>query len=418
MASDVQNAINLHLEKSLAGLFMHASECITPPSVRLAHSTHLAYRYSHTKRNNLDIGDVVFSIGPYFNDLRDSLYNELTQLLKCYWVGLNPLSGMNAVNSIIQALVKKDDMVFAVAPEDGGHPSVKGIVLSCGGTVERIPFQSNMQIDWVAMYEKIRKCNPRLIMLNISDSLLIDHMPDNPKKLNDTILCVDISHYLSLYLTEKIDNLFERGANILVTSTHKSFPGPHKGLIAANDKNLSEFLSKELSLFISSDHSHHLLAFWVALKEFKEYGNNFVAQVIRNHTALGDALVNEGFSVITTDHDYGQTHQLWVAFESKEVAIKSFLLLEEIGIYVNCKKLSFNNGWGIRIGVQEVTILGLKESEMYSIAKIIGNRLFDRKSNVECIDDVFIIIKKINPLWKHNSKWQNWLQNLNRELYD
>jgi glycine/serine hydroxymethyltransferase len=410
---DIKKDIDEHIKNSLDGLYLHASECIVPPSVQLAHLTHLTYRYSHTKRDNLNLGDTAFSNALQFNQLRDELQKEFSTLLKANWVSLNNLSGMNAVTSMIQAIVKKDDVVFIVSPLHGGHPSVKGIINSCEATTEWIPFLENMMIDWQQLEEKVHELNPKLILLNISDSLLVNHLPDRKINLGQTLLCVDISHYLSMYILNKTDELFEKGADILLGSTHKSFPGPHKGFIALKDSKLIEHMQEQLSYYVSSDHSHHLLALWVSLKEFEYFGKKFIEQSQKNLNALGEGLLKNGLNPIKANNNFGDTHQLWVKFKDEETAKKSFLKLEEIGLYVNYKLLAFNLGWGFRIGIQEVTILGFKEDDMYEIASIISDCLKDINSVDESLNRVEKLIQKINPLWEKNSDLYMWLQKLN-----
>ena len=69
--SNVIQSMVSHFRDSETGLYLHASECIVPPSVKLAHSLNLSYRYSHTKRDDLILGDTAFANTIPFQVLRD-----------------------------------------------------------------------------------------------------------------------------------------------------------------------------------------------------------------------------------------------------------------------------------------------------------------------------------------------------------
>lgn len=417
MIKDVKDSLISQLENARTGLYMHASECIVPPSVRLAHSTQLAHRYSHTQRETLGPGISAFSNVLYFDNLKNELTREFSHLVGCENVGLNLLSGMNAVHTVIQSIIENGDVVYCVAPEHGGHPSVKGIVHSCGGKVEWLPFdEDTMEIDWNEVEHRVASRSIRLILLDISDSLIIDHLPKKKIDLGECLLCVDISHYLSMYFLNDLGNLFDRGADILLGSTHKSFPGPHKGFIAIEDKSLSEWVFERTKLYVSSDHSHHLLALWVALKEFEYYGKHFVEQSRRNLQSLGKELRVKGLNPISIKENYGQAHQLWLSFDNEKAARQAFLSLEEIGIYTNLKELSFNRGWGLRVGVQELTILGYSENEMKDIAYIISHRTKNKISTNEGVDLVVRFMEKSNPIWNENSAYLMLIRELNKDI--
>lgn len=395
----VVKSITDHYRNTNAGLYLHASECIVPPSVKLAHSLHLSYRYSHTKRDGLVVGDTAFANTVPFEVLRRETQKQFAKLLRANWVSLNNLSGLNAINCSVQAIVEHGDTVFAVSPYHGGHPAIKGMVESRGATIDWIPFKNNMNIDWSLLEQKAKKVKPKLIMVNVSDTLISDHLPSERPDLGDALLSVDVSHVLSFYSLGKMKNLFDRGASILVGSTHKSFPGPHKGFIAANDISLSEYIEEKISDFISSDHSHHLLALWVAINEFEVFGSKFVEQCILNLQTFGAALESRNLKPVKIENNYGDSLQTWLPFPGELEARNAFLKLEKVGIYTNFKPLPFDIGWGFRIGIQEPTILGFEEIQIQKLAELIADILQNKITQSNAQKELSKIKKECEPLW-------------------
>ncbi|OHD83142.1 MAG: hypothetical protein A2355_14195 [Spirochaetes bacterium RIFOXYB1_FULL_32_8] len=117
---------------------------------------------------------------------------------------------------------------------------------------------------------------------------------------------------------------------------------------------------------------HVIAAKAVAFKEalepsFKEYQ----AQVVKNCTALGKALVSHGFKLFSGGSD---NHLILVDLNNKGVTGKEAEhALDEAAITVNKNSIPFDTHsplvtGGIRIGTPALTTRGMKEKEMEIIA--------------------------------------------------
>jgi glycine hydroxymethyltransferase len=116
-----------------------------------------------------------------------------------------------------------------------------------------------------------------------------------------------------------------------------------------------------------------------------EFGKDYAKQIVKNAKTLAEALYDLGFKVLCSDLGFTKSHQ--VAVDVSEFGGGDYVAkkLEECGIILNKNLLPWDdvrnadNPSGIRIGVQEVTRLGMREDEMKEIAKFIDMALRDKK---------------------------------------
>src|SRR5207244_4955878 len=105
------------------------------------------------------------------------------------------------------------------------------------------------------------------------------------------------------------------GATWVTASTHKTFPGPQRGVIVADldeDNERKFWPSADRGVFpgpSSNHHLHTLPALLVALREMRQHATAYAAQVVRNARALGRALDDEGVRVHARDFGYTARHQ-------------------------------------------------------------------------------------------------------------
>jgi glycine hydroxymethyltransferase len=174
----------------------------------------------------------------------------------------------------------------------------------------------------------------------------------------------DGSHVLGLIAGHTFQDPLREGAIALFGSTHKTFFGPQGGIILANeDKPFADIVHPSI---VDNAHWNRIAALTMALLEIETFGESYAKQVIKNAKALAKSLVERKMPVKGPKDVYTESHQVLLApkpyQQNKELALK----LEEANIIVNN---------GIRLGVNEVTRRGMKESEMNTIAEFI-ERIF------------------------------------------
>jgi glycine hydroxymethyltransferase len=109
-------------------------------------------------------------------------------------------------------------------------------------------------------------------------------------------------------------------------------------------------------------------------------------QVVRNSQALGAALMNHGYKLVSGGSD---NHLLLVDMINKEITGKDAEeILESAGLTVNKNAIPFDTQsrfvtGGIRIGTPAVTSRGLKESEMKQVADWMNQAILNNSDEQE-----------------------------------
>jgi glycine hydroxymethyltransferase len=132
------------------------------------------------------------------------------------------------------------------------------------------------------------------------------------------------------------------------------------------------------------------------LAEIIEFGEEYAKQVIKNAKMLAYSLANVGFNVLGEKRGFTESHQLAVdvsRFGDGGTIEKD---LEKCNIILNRQLLpgdikegkNYLHPSGIRIGVPEVTRLGMKENEMHMIATFIKRIVIDKQDTSKVLQDV------------------------------
>jgi len=113
------------------------------------------------------------------------------------------------------------------------------------------------------------------------------------------------------------------------------------------------------------------------MAEFLQFGKKYAAQTVENAHTLAEALSGEGFDVIGAKNGFTKSHQVLVRTSSMMPGPKAAKMLASANILTN--KMPLEKADGLRIGVAESTRVGMRESEMKEIARLIGDVLIRRK---------------------------------------
>jgi glycine/serine hydroxymethyltransferase len=196
------------------------------------------------------------------------------------------------------------------------------------------------------------------------------------------IIMYDAAHVLGL-LGPYFQEPFSEGTDIITASTHKTFFGTQRGIIASNMSQRPDYSDLWQSIvkraFPGSLSNHHLgtlLGLLMAAYEMNAYGRDYQKQVIANAKAFALALKQQGLQVEGDPAvSYTETHQvvLRVGYaKGVEVADR----LEKNNIIVNYQALpddeAFTASSGLRIGVQEMTRFGMKEADFAELAEYLA----------------------------------------------
>ena len=198
-------------------------------------------------------------------------------------------------------------------------------------------------------------------------------------------LLYDGAHVLGLIAGGQFQSPLQEGATWLTGSTHKTFPGPQRGVILGNlDEQEAEkyWPAADRGVFPGSSSNHHLNtlpALLVATREMKRYGHEYAAQIVRNAQALGRSLDQLGTPVEARDFGYTQSHMIAVNVAQAGGGVEVAKRLEANDIIVNYNMLPGDadprNPSGLRIGVPEMTRFGMDERAMGELAQLIHDAI-------------------------------------------
>jgi glycine/serine hydroxymethyltransferase len=203
----------------------------------------------------------------------------------------------------------------------------------------------------------------------------------------------DGAHVLGLF-GPHFQEPFKEGADFVTASTHKTFFGTQRGIIASNMSEGTDYedlwLSVQKRAFPGSVSNHHLgtlLGLLMASYEMNTYGRDYQKQVLSNAKAFAAALKEQGLQVEGDPAiGYTETHQvvLRVGY-ARGIGIAE--RLEKNNIVVNYQGLpddeAFTAASGIRTGVQEMTRFGMKESDFKQLAGYMAEVILGNKDVVE-----------------------------------
>jgi glycine hydroxymethyltransferase len=154
---------------------------------------------------------------------------------------------------------------------------------------------------------------------------------------------------------------------------------------------------------ISNHHIHRLPSLAITALEMNEFGKEYAKQVIKNAKALGQALYDLGFKVLCPEKDFTGSHQVIVNVKEFGGGRTVAGILEENNII--CNKMSIpidtpqdatKNPSGIRLGTQELTRIGMKESEMNQIVEFFKKAIKEKKNVKNEVEEFRKEFKKIH----------------------
>jgi len=385
---NIKNNTLLHEDWRSKSLNMIASENITSGAVTRAVASGLSHKYAEGWPK------ARFYQGcKYFDEVELASNSMFYKLFDAQYVDLRPISGTNANMAMFFGLANDGDLLMALHTSHGGH--ISHTTFGSAGLrclrVETFPFDNEeMNIDVERMVSDIREKQPKIILFGASLFLFphpIREAVDAAKEVGATI-AYDGAHVLGLIAGKQFQSPLDEGAKVISGSTHKTFPGPQGGLIVTRDLE-NEVLGKlQWGIFpgvLSNHHLHHVAGKGIAAAEMLEFGEDYAKQVIKNAQALAGAMAAEGFNVLCEHKGYTRSHQV-VADVSKDGGGKWVAeSLEGANIIINKNLLPWDpiensdDPSGIRIGVSELTRLGMKEGDMTDVAGFYKEVVKDRR---------------------------------------
>lgn len=385
-AQIVMNAVSDSGTLYREGLGMIASENIVSPMVQKIVSSDLHGRYAEGlpfKRYYQGCGG--------FDTIEELGLNLAKKLFNVPFANIQSTSGTVSNIAAMKALAKPGDSITAVSTADGGHISHArmGAVGLRDLNLSTYPWdEDRMEPDIDASAALIRETAPKIALFGQSVFLFptpLKELADAAHEVGSTVM-YDGAHVLGLIAGGCFQDPLHEGADVMTGSSHKTFPGPQGGFILSSNED--EKFQRRLNNAVfpgtcSSYHLHHVAGKVIALAEFEEYGAELSRNTIANAQSFAAALAAEGFDVLAESRGYTASHQVLTRHGELDsgAGTKAADLLEQAGIITNMNMLPGDTKAltpsGLRLGVQELTRVGMGTDEMLDVARFYARVLLD-----------------------------------------
>ncbi len=292
-------------------------------------------------------------------------------------VNVQPYSGSPANLAVYFAFCSPGDTIMGLALPAGGHLTHGHNVSITGKYFKSVPYgvrRDDHRIDMDQVRDLARQHRPKLLWCGttayprILDFAAFRSIADEV----GAILAADVAHISGL-ICGGVHPSPVGIADVVTSTTHKTFRGPRGGMIFCKKEHASAIDRAVFPGLQGGPHNHTTAGIAVAAKEamapeFRAYARC----VVENASALGAGLAAKGFRLVTGGTD---NHLLLVDVTSKGVTGKQLAqALDRAGIVLNYNAVPFDprkpfDPSGVRIGTAAVTSRGMGKGEMGRIVE-------------------------------------------------
>jgi len=372
---DLYKAITDELGRQRDEIELIASENIVSAAVMEAQGSVMTNKYAEGYPGRRYYG------GCQYVDVAENLaIDRAKELFGCDFANVQPNSGSQANQGVMQALIQPGDTILGMNLASGGHLTHGAAPNQSGKWFNAVQYgvrQQDNLIDYDEVEALAKEHQPKLI---IAGGSAIPRQIDFARfrEIADMVgayLHVDMAHFAGLVAADEHPSPFPH-AHVATTTTHKTLRGPRGGMILTNDEAISKKVNSAIFPGIQGGPLMHVIAakavaFGEALRpEFKTYQK----QVRANAVALADQLMKGGLDIVTGGTD---THVMLVDLRPKKVTGnitdaalgRAHITTNKNGIPFDPEKPTVTSG--IRLGTPAGTTRGFNEDEFREIADLI-----------------------------------------------
>ncbi|NQU75105.1 MAG: glycine cleavage system protein T, partial [Planctomycetes bacterium] len=265
------------------------------------------------------------------------------------------------------------------------------------------------KIDVPAALALIEQVRPELLILGKSVILHREPVSEIRRGIDaiglDAVLMYDMAHVLGL-VGPHFQQPFAEGADFVTGSTHKTFFGTQRGVIAGRfDQGHQKYELWETvkrRTFPGALSNHHLgtmLGLLMAAYEMNHFKDEYQPKVIANAKAFASALKRTGLDVAgDPEISFTETHQVVVRVgygQGPEIARR----LERNNIICNYQaspdEEGFTSSGALRLGVSEMTRWGMAAKDFETLAQLMHDVI---ANDANALDAVGTLREKFRQL--------------------
>lgn len=401
----IKDTVKAHTKWFEASLPMIASENLMSPLAKEMMISDFHDRYAEGLP-----GKRYYRGNIYVDEVELKCLELAKKIFKCQFADVRPISGTVANMAVLFAMTQPGDTIATPELASGAHISTApfGAVGMRGLNTIHYPWDyKNWNLDVDEAIKFIKKEKPKVAQFGLSVFLFPTPIREIQDALQEagSVVWYDAAHVLGLIAGGKFQDPLREGVHIISASTHKTFPGPNHGILIGD--NLTDELQAKLQKaafpgVTSSHHLHAMAALAVTMAEYEIYGKQYASQVIKNAKALGSALYEMGLDVMCPHLGFTESHTLAVNVAEQGGGSQVSIDLEKANIICNKNMLPGDTSSvkpsGIRLGTQELTRVGMEESEMEEVARLIYRVVMKKEDPEKVKKDVWELKKDFTKI--------------------
>ncbi len=373
---EVGAGIKAEYERQCNTIELIASENIISEPAMLAMGSVLTNKYAEGYAGKRFYGGC-----EHIDELETLAIDRACKLFGAEYANVQPHSGAQANMAVTMAICKPGDTILGMSLDAGGHLTHGSPANFSGLYFNIVPYGINDEgfIDYDEVERLAMEHKPKMIVAGASAyPRIIDFA--RFREIADkcgAVLWVDMAHIAGLVAAGLHPSPIPY-ADVTTTTTHKTLRGPRGGLILASEEVAKKYnFNKYVFPGTQGGPLEHVIAskavcFGEALKpEFKDYQ----AQILKNTKALGDALMDCGFKLVSNGTE---NHLVLVDLTNLDEVTGKVLQNNCDEVHITLNKNAIPNDprspfvtSGVRIGTAAVTTRGMKEEDMKPIAECI-----------------------------------------------
>ena len=384
---ELAEAVEKEFARQSRNIELIASENIVSPAVLAAAGTVLTNKYAEGYPGKRYYG------GCECVDIAEEIARKRAcELFGADHANVQPHSGANANFAVYTAFCKPGDTVMGMNLAHGGHLTHGSPVNVSGMFFNIVPYGVNDDgfIDYDEMERIAKECKPKMIIAGASAYPRVIDIERISKVAQEVgaIFMVDMAHIAGLVAAGLHPNPVPF-ADVVTTTTHKTLRGPRGGLILCKEEH-AKAIDKAIFPGTQGGPLMHIIAakavcFGEALKpEFKEYAR----QVVSNSKAFAEALLKEGFNLVSGGTD---NHLCLVDLRPFGITGKEFEHRLD-SVYITVNKNAIPNDpekpfvtSGVRVGTPAATSRGFKEEDFVKVAHLMKLAATDIENQADYI---------------------------------
>ena len=372
--------LNNHHQYRETCLNLIASENTPSPLVEELFDERLAQRYGNY--SGIDLYQRNYKGNRYISEIEAYTQKLAKKLFKAEFVDFRPLSGNIAGIATTFALGKPGDIALEV---HNGHSYAHKLTSSpLQIELQSIPIPwdgHRSNIDFAATVELIKQHKPKIVNIGSGVFLFPQPVAELKNAMREakakSYLIYDAAHVIGLIAGGRFQAPLTEGADVIISSTHKTLAGPQGGMILTNDKSIAERIAETLyPLLMSNHHLSRLPALAGTFVEWMTFGAAHADAIVANAKALGQALADRGVPILCEELGFTESHTLIPIVDDFGEGSELANQLEACHIIAGATTISNEVGTsGLRLGVQEVTRWGMSTEDATEMADCIVDAL-------------------------------------------